>query len=183
MKDPGSGQINIHCWKSGMGTNRGLAAICLAAFAAITAPTVAVAGSCTDTTRSWGLSTSSPSADTTVKNDTNGKTIEVNIYRGDTLKLQKRIGPGEKASFLAKLSSSDGEALLRVQLFPFPGSVSTECAYEVRNNKGDWIAWKLPGDATSVCPEQSRTNMEISCDKGYNIDKRRFNTDFRVTDR
>lgn len=164
-----------------MSVNRSRMAIAIAAIVAVGMPTMAQAGSCTNSNRSWGTSSARPSAATKVWNKTTDKTINVEIYLGETLKQKKRIAPGGKLSYRATMSKSGGDAPVRVKFYS--GNVTTDCAYRAYNKNGSYMGWEVGGGYDSVCPSQALRGVTISCDKGYNIDKRRFNTTFELQDR
>jgi hypothetical protein len=151
----------------------GLAAALLGAIAA-----PALAGSCTNATRN--TKGGSAKAETTIKNETTGTTLKVQINRNDTQKLDKSIKPGEKASFTAGVKTS---AVISVFLYPQDSNVAQTCKYVVSNNTDNaQLHWKLPSDATDVCPGKDRFGFTLTCEKGFASGKDRYHTRFTVSD-
>jgi hypothetical protein len=123
-----------------------------------------------------------PSAKTTVKNKTAGTTILVEILRGDAEKQHKNIGPGEDASFLAKLGGKGtSKAELTVQLYPAGASKTSWCSYIVRETPdGSDLIWELPEGATEACPEQGE--LSVGCEIDFHKNRYRWHTIVTATD-
>ncbi len=141
----------------------------------------ALAGSCTKTTRSMGFFDKwIPSARTTVHNESTSMTLKVNIYRGDDLKQTMYIKPGQNVSELTKFAEQGGGGIVRAEIIPTAGATTTaDCYYRIRyvNDSGK-MTWELRDGDTAVCVVGN--DVKVVCEKSFNKDKLRFNTDFRV---
>jgi hypothetical protein len=144
----------------------------------------ALAGSCTNTTRTMSLVGKwNPSARTTVHNETSATTLKVVIYRGSDEKSSAYIKPGEDVSKLTKFAEQGGGGKIRAEIIPTSGTMKTtsDCNYRIRYNTQDGkMKWLLPEGQSEVCAVG--TDMTVACDKSFNKDKLRYRTHFRVRD-
>lgn len=154
----------------------------------LTGSSSALAGSCTESSRSGTAGTASkPKAETVVKNLMTSEVVRVEIFRGDssTPKLSKFLKPGEEGGYTESISKNGGKAEVRIQLHAESARIAPECKYIVRNTGDDEMVWKLPDGVTDVCPgsDQSAVPFKVACDKGFNSDKLRYRTHLTLTDR
>jgi hypothetical protein len=168
-----------------MGTAQCLAAAVLGLALLGGGPSAAWAKACVDSMKTSGLTSKwDPSAKTTVKNETTGSsTILVEIYRGKTEKQHKYIKPGEDASFLAKLGGTGdnkGEFSVKLLREGLPSKTSS-CDFIVRETaSGGKLVWRVPKDATEVCPSQ--VDLSVACQIDFQKQKFRWHTIFTATD-
>jgi hypothetical protein len=139
----------------------------------------ALAGACSNTTRdlaAWQELTTSVKAHTTVKNNGSETSYDVVIERGSTEKASKTLAPGDKMSLTSGVSSS---GIFHISITPTGASKGTKCAYRVTYlaSQGQ-TQWLVPLKSGVTCSG----SVEVTCDKGYNKDKVRWNTTYKATD-
>jgi hypothetical protein len=149
---------------------------------AITGAAPAWAANCTESTRAETVYTTAVgSAVTTVKNEMTGQALQVQIFRDGTEKLNESVLPGKQAQFKAGLGGTATKAKIDVAVTPGNGKQTGACGFVVtRGGSGGTATWKVPKDATSVCP--NATTLDIACEKTWHGGKNQFHTIFTVSD-
>jgi hypothetical protein len=122
--------------------------------------------------RNWS---GSRRANTDVHNDST-KTLDVQIFRGTTIKKSVLLEPGERVRHKAKVKAGGGGEDILVRIGSQPSwSEGAACRYTFDIAGG--LHWKLPEGASEVCPDVK--GLEIACQVNSEGNLR---TDFRVSD-
>jgi hypothetical protein len=147
----------------------------------VLAPGGAWAGSCVDTKRGDDAFGSTVlSADTNVRNETQERPVQVELYKDGKMKAQVTLQAGESTSHLAKFGSGDNiGGTIRVAIYPSNALSTSDCNYVVGYGSGR-TTWNLQEGDAAVCAVGDL--VKVACEKSYHSGKLRWNTTFAITD-
>jgi hypothetical protein len=151
-------------------------------------PLEAFAGNCTSSrgrpsVTSNGYWDGTAAADTTLRNNSTGLTIEAEILRGDGVKSQKTIGPGQQTGHLAKFGGTGKIKYVDFTVVAKAEGQSLSCAYRIKWDV-DYLFWDLAEGADTPCGDPSVfcPTCKVSCSATFHAGKARWNTTFTVSD-
>jgi len=170
------------------GVTRRVQIAVLAALASVAIVGQSWAGNCTSSrgrpsVTGSGYWDGTAAAHTTIKNESSSLSIDAEIFRGNGLKSQKTIGPGQKTSHLAKFGGTGKIKYVDFTVVATAEGQSLSCAYRIKWDI-DYLFWELAEGADTPCGDPSVfcPTCKVSCSATFHAAKARWNTTFTVSD-